>query len=137
MSTISYRSSLALFGWSARVAYAGVWILCRTRLRRFGTAAFSADCIATMGKGAVLALHHISAGMWKSMQEVSEGGRPQINRWYIRWGRRADAWERQPTKTAALLCISSKHLSPKAATRPREDSLLIEDGLVGDRQGGP
>jgi hypothetical protein len=51
-----------------KVAYAGVWILCRTRRRRLGEIARDAEVEAAMGKGADFLLLHISAGLWKSKQ---------------------------------------------------------------------
>ena len=65
---------MPLFRSLANDAYAGVWILCRTRLRRFGTAVCSVDVIATMGREPEFVQHHISAGLWKCKQRRESGG---------------------------------------------------------------
>src|ERR1700683_1136050 len=68
MSTISCRSRIALLDSAVKLAYAGVWILCRTRRRRLGETGRNTEFMTAMGNGPEFWWLHISAGFKKSKQ---------------------------------------------------------------------
>src|ERR1700686_2424606 len=72
MSTISCRSSIAPLDCAVKLAYAGVWILCRTRRRRLGETGCNAEFMTAMGGARSSAWHHINPNCGKVSNEENQ-----------------------------------------------------------------
>lgn len=76
--------------------------------------------------------HHISAGMWKSKQEVSEDLNPRSNQWYMPWA--GEGYRRWSGRRQGMAC--SKHLRPIPGNPQGGSSIHIAHSLASITQEG-